>query len=104
SHISLKTVERWRTVVMAIGIVCVIVGLFLGFPFIAGLLEGQGSGASHELGSDTFRTLALVGSSHAVSGIIVATVGVLLLLVGHFDLWSGSGGHQFAGAQRRAGS
>jgi hypothetical protein len=84
SHISLETVERWRTVVRAIGTLCVIVGLLLGFPFIAGLLEGQGSGASHALGSDTFRTFALANSSLAMSGIIVATIGVLLLLVGHF--------------------
>jgi hypothetical protein len=86
SHLPLETVERWRTVVRAIGALCVIVGLLLGFPFISGLFEGQGSGASHALGSDTFRTFALAGSPLTLSAIIVAAVGVLLLLVGYLVL------------------
>jgi hypothetical protein len=84
SHLSLETVERWRSVVQTIGIVCVIVGLFLGFPFVAGLLEGQGSGASHELGSDTFRALALAATYLTVPALIVVAVGLILLLIGHF--------------------
>ena len=86
SHLSYETVERWRKVVMAIGTVCVIVGLLLGFPFILGLFEGQGSGASHEVGSDTARTLAFAPSSLTVPGLIFVAVGVLLLLIAHFVL------------------
>jgi hypothetical protein len=86
SDLSFETVERWRIIVLAIGIICVIVGLLLGLPFILGLLEGQGSGASHQLGSDTFRTFAVAASSLTVPGMIVAAVGVLLLLIGHFVL------------------
>ncbi len=84
SHTSLETMERWRLVVRVLGLVCVVTGLLIGFPFVLGLLEGYDTGASHELGSDTARALALAPSSMNTPEIVVAAAGVFLLLIAHY--------------------
>ena len=72
--------DRWtaRSILQLIGWGCIFTAFVLIFPTI-----GQGSGASHEPGSDTIRGLVFQ-SSFGLAMLIMIGLGVIVLVVSAF--------------------